>query len=126
MRVKPPVVGETARFAEIARLFLSVRVNNLYVVDAAGRFKGVVSLHDIKPYLGEPDLAELVLARDIVHEDFPRVAPEQPVAEALCGFLGIAAERLPVVEPDGTLRGSLSKGDLLLALVEKRKKPVAA
>ena len=126
MRVKPPVVGETARFAEIARLFLSVRVNNLYVVDAAGRFKGVVSLHDIKPYLGEPDLAELVIARDILHEDFPRVAPSQPLAEALGGFLGIAAERLPVVEPDGTLRGSLSKGDLLLALVEKRKKPVAA
>jgi CIC family chloride channel protein len=126
MRVKPPVVGETARFAEIARLFLSVRVNNLYVVDAAGRFKGVVSLHDIKPYLGEPDLAELVIARDILHEDFPRVAPEQPLAEALGGFLGIAAERLPVVEPDGTLRGSLSKGDLLLALVEKRKKPATA
>jgi CIC family chloride channel protein len=126
MRVKPPVVAETARFAEIARLFLSVRVNNLYVVDGAGRFKGVVSLHDIKPYLGEPDIAHLVLARDIVHEDFPRVAPDQALAEALGGFLGIAAERLPVVAPDGTLRGSLSKGDLLLALVERRKRPVAA
>ena len=126
MRVKPPVVAETARFAEIARVFLGVRVNNLYVVNAEGRFLGVVSLHDIKPYLGEPDLAQLVIARDILHEDFPRLTPDQPLTAALGGFLGIVAERLPVVGIDGTLRGSLSKGDLLLALVEKRKKPVVA
>ncbi len=125
MRGKPPIIGETARFAEIAKTFLGVRVNNLYVVDATGRFLGVVSLHDIKPYLGEPDLAELVIARDILHEDFPRVSPEQNLAQALGGFLGIVAERLPVVGADGLLKGSLSKSDLLLALVEKRKKPVA-
>jgi CIC family chloride channel protein len=125
MRPDPPILAATARFAEIARLFLKVRVNNVYVVDDAGRFLGVVSLHDIKPYLGEPDLAELVMARDILREDFPRVAPEQPLTEALAGFLGIVAERLPVVESDGTLRGSLSKSDLLLALVERRKAPAA-
>lgn len=126
MRTKPPVISETARFAEIAQLFLSVRVNNVYVIDAGGRFLGVVSLHDIKPYLGEPELAELVIARDIMHEDFPRVAPERPLTDALGGFLGIVAERLPVVAADGTLKGSLAKGDLLLALVEKRKKPAVA
>jgi len=122
MRTKPPVLAPTARFAEIARMFLNTAVNNLYVVDEAGRFLGAVSLHDIKPYLGEPDLAELVIARDILHEDFPRVAPGQPLTDALAGFMGVVAERLPVVDLDGTLRGSLSKGDLLLALVEKRKK----
>ena len=67
----------------------------------------------------QPDLAELVIARDIVREDFPHVAPDQPLTEALAGFLGIIAERLPVVERDGLLRGSLAKSDLLLALVEK-------
>jgi CIC family chloride channel protein len=124
MRPDPPVVSLTSHFADIAQMFLNVRVNNLYVVDEAKKFLGVVSLHDIKPYLGEPDLAELVIARDIVREDFPRVAPDQPLTDALAGFLGIVAERLPVVDRDGTLRGSLSKSDLLLALVEKRKKPV--
>jgi chloride channel protein, CIC family len=126
MRANPPAVKPTAHFAEIARMFLNVRVNNLYVVDDAGKFMGVVSLHDIKPYLGEPDLAELVIARDIVREDFPRIAPEQPLTEALAGFLGIVAERLPVVQHDGILRGSLAKSDLLLALVEKRRAPAPA
>jgi CIC family chloride channel protein len=125
MRANPPTLVPTARFADIARLFLKLRVNNLYVVDAAGIFLGVVSLHDIKPYLGEPDIAELVLARDILRDDFPRVAPGQPLTDALAGFLGVVAERLPVVDPEGVLRGSLAKSDLLLALVEKRKKPAA-
>jgi chloride channel protein, CIC family len=123
MRADPPVVAPNARFADIARMFLNVRVNNLYVVDETGRFLGIVSLHDIKPYLGEPDLADLVIARDILREDFPRVAPEQLLPEALASFLGIQAERLPVVQSDGTLRGSLAKSDLLLALVERQKKP---
>jgi CIC family chloride channel protein len=125
MRGEPPTVSPTARFADIARLFLKLRVNNIYVADEAGKFLGVVSLHDIKPYLAEPDLAELVIARDILREDFPRIAPEQPLTEALAGFLGIVAERLPVVERDGLLRGSLSKSDLLLALIEKRKTPAS-
>jgi CIC family chloride channel protein len=123
MRPDPPTISPTAHFAEIARMFLNVRVNNLYVVDESRRFLGVVALHDIKPYLGEPDLAELVIARDILREDFPRVAPEQMLTDALGGFMGIVAERLPVVDSDGLLRGSLAKSDLLLALVEKRKKP---
>ena len=125
MRGEPPTVLPIARFADIARLFLKLRVNNIYVADEAGRFLGVVSLHDIKPYLAEPDLAELVIARDILREDFPRVAPEQPLTEALAGFMGIVAERLPVVEKEGLLRGSLSKSDLLLALIEKRKTPAS-
>lgn len=123
MRADPPVITPDASFAEIARRFLRHRVNNLYVVDDAGRFAGVVALHDIKPYLGDLDLAELVRARDILREEFPRVAPEQPLTDALAGFLGIVAERLPVVDREGVLRGSLAKSDVLLALVEQRKAP---
>jgi CIC family chloride channel protein len=126
MRLEPPVIPPAARFAEIAERFLSVRVNNLYVRDDEGRFLGAVSLHDIKPYLGQLDLAELVIARDIMREDFPRIGPDQTLSAALGAFLGLTAERLPVVAPDtGRLLGSLSKSDLLLALVEKGRKPSA-
>jgi CIC family chloride channel protein len=125
MRSDPPTVAPAARFAEIAQSFLRLRVNNLYVTDEIGTFLGVVSLHDIKPYLHEPELAELVLARDIVHDDFPRLAPEQPFTDALAGFLNVSAERLPVVDHEGRLCGSLAKSDLLLAIVERRKKPAS-
>ena len=107
-------------------LFLRHRVNNLYVTESDGRFLGAVSLPDIKPYLHEPDLAGVVLARDILREDFPRLAPDQTFTDALAGFLGITAERLPVVDARGILRGSLARSDLLLTIAERRKRPVAA
>jgi len=126
MKVDPPTLPPAARFTKIASKFLSVRVNNLYVCDADGKFLGAVSLHDIKPYLGNMELAELVIARDIMREDFPRIGPDQSLSDALGRFLGVTAERLPVVAPEtGRLLGSLAKGDLLLALVEKRSKPAA-
>jgi len=127
MKREPPNVSATARFADIARMFLSVRVNNIYVTGAEGRFLGAVSLHDIKPYLNDADLAGLVIASDIMREDFPRIGPEQSLSEALGAFLGHSAERLPVIESaSGRLMGSLSKSDLLLALVEKRQKSPGA
>jgi CIC family chloride channel protein len=126
MKADPPVIPPGARFAEIAQMFLSVRVNNLYVRGDDGRFLGAVSLHDIKPYLGQLDVAELVIARDIMREEFPRIGPDQTLSDALGKFMGHTAERLPVVAPDsGRLLGSLSKGDLLLSLVERRRSPQA-
>jgi CIC family chloride channel protein len=126
MKKNPPTVAAKAHFAEIARLFLSVRVNNIYVVNAERHFVGAVSLHDIKPYLADTDLAGLVIANDIMREEFPRIGPEQSLSDALGAFLGQTIERLPVIEPStGELIGSLSKSDLLLALVEKRQKPTA-
>jgi len=121
IKVDPPTVRPTARFAEIAKLFLTLRVNNVYVTTEDGRFAGAVSLHDIKPYLGEAGVAELVLAGDILREDFPHVHPDQSLSEALGKFLGSDVQRLPVVAEDGYLLGSISKNDLMLALVEKRK-----
>lgn len=119
----PPAVMPTARFAEIARLFLSVRVNNVYVTSPDGQFLGAVSLHDIKPYLGEPGVAELVLAGDILREDFPHINPDQALSEALGEFMNNTdVQRLPVVDGNGRLVGSLSKNDLMLAIIEQRKK----
>jgi CIC family chloride channel protein len=126
MKGNPPAVLATAHFADIARMFLSVRVNNIYVTSPDGRFVGAVSLHDIKPYLGDADLASLVIASDIMRDEFPRIAPDQSLSEALGAFLGHTVERLPVVEREkNQLLGSLSKSDLLLALVEKRQKPAS-
>jgi CIC family chloride channel protein len=126
MKPNPPVVRREATFAEIARTFLGERINNVYVVDEHMRYLGVVSLHDIKPYLHQPDLAEVVLASDILHDDFPTVQPDDPLTTGMTRFVGLHAERLPVVDMDGRLVGSLAKGALLLAVAEMRAPRSAA
>lgn len=111
----------SSTFGEIARAFLQSRYEFLHVVDD-GRFLGAVSLHDIKPYLDQPELESLVIARDVMRDDFPRLYSGQTMAEALDTFSGSEAERLPVTDGSGKLLGAVTKTDVLLFLAGKPKR----
>jgi CIC family chloride channel protein len=117
MKPDPLTVSPTARFAEIAQKFVANKFNYLYVTEN-GRFIGAISLHDIKNYLNAPELAELVIAGDILREDFPFIQPSATLNEALDRFAQHIGERLPVVSNHGAqlLVGSLAKTDVILAL----------
>jgi len=127
MKTDPPVVPLTARFNEIAQNFITHHFNYLYVVDADRRFLGVVSLHDIKPYLNEPDMADVIIAEDILREDFPTIGPNVPLAQALDAFAHHDGERLPVLDQQNhKLLGRVSKSDLILAIADRAKAEAAA
>lgn len=125
MKKNPPSILETAGFGEIAQNFITSRFNYLYVVNGAGRFQGAISLHDVKPYLNAAEMADLVLARDIVREDFQRVTPGSSLREALGEFSRHDGERLPVVsegaDEEADLVGSISKTDLILAIANQQR-----
>ena len=124
MKSNPLTVQPTARFAEIGEKFIATRVNYLYVTEGE-RFVGAVSLHDIKNYLNTPELAGLVIARDIVRDPFPVVRPEASLAEAMERFVHHDGERLPVVtnSRERRLIGSISKTDVILALAGSTRSP---
>lgn len=122
MKSDPVVVQVTAGFTEIAQSFLTHHFNYLYVVDADRRFLGVVSLHDIKPYLSEPEMADVIIAKDILREDFPTISPDVPLSQALDAFAHHDGERLPVLDQrDHKLLGRISKSDLILAITDRSK-----
>ena len=118
MKPDPLTVTPTARFREIGEKFVANRFNYLYVTDDAGHFIGAISLHDIKNYLNAPELAELVIAGDILREEIPTIHLSASLNEALDRFTKHPGERLPVVQGEGTERliGSLAKTDVILAL----------
>ncbi len=126
MKLNPLTVSPTARFAEIGRQFIATRFNYLYVTEAE-RFIGAISLHDIKNYLNAPELAELVIAGDILRESFPVVRPDASLNEALEGFSHHDGERLPVVSTTSERRllGSISKTDVILALAGSTRSATA-
>lgn len=117
MKPDPLTVSPTARFAEIGQKFIANRFNYLYVTEE-GRFIGAISLHDIKNYLNAPELAEVVIAGDILRDDIPVIQPSASLNEALDQFTRHRGERLPVVTNEGVHRliGSLAKTDVILAL----------
>ena len=121
MKRDPVTVPEVSRFTDIATSFLTNRYNYLFVVGEGRRFAGAISLHDVKNYLNDPELASIVIARDIVQEQFPSVAEDESLTDALSVFSRHDGERLPVTSnfTDRTLVGSISKSDVLLALSEQ-------
>jgi CIC family chloride channel protein len=124
MKPDPLTITPTARFAEIGQKFMANRFTYLYVTDD-GRFVGAISLHDIKNYLNAPELAELVIAGDIVREDFPSIRPSASLTDALQSFAKHQGERLPVVTDHEMRRlvGSLAKTDVILALAGSKRSP---
>ncbi|MFZ0505233.1 MAG: ClcB-like voltage-gated chloride channel protein, partial [Chthoniobacterales bacterium] len=128
IRTDPITLPEQASFAEVARTFLQFQFQHLYVVDSTRRFLGAISLHDVKAFLDRPELETVVIASDIMDENFPRISPLQGTAEALRKFSETNAERLPVIDNFNSqhLIGSISKTDLILHLAGEQSRPAVA
>jgi CIC family chloride channel protein len=118
VRGDPITLPKNATFAQIAETFVQHRYQHIYIVDKENRFLGAISLHDVKTFLDRPELESVVIAADIMDEDFPRVSPMQGMSEALHKFSEAKSERLPVVDNLNSKRliGSISKTDIILHL----------
>jgi CIC family chloride channel protein len=128
IRRDPVTLLSDATFAEIAKTFVQHRLQHIYIVGKEKQLLGAVSLHDIKEFLDEPELAQMVIAADLMNERFPRISPVQGMGEALERFSEVHSERLPVVENFSTLRliGSISKTDIMLHLAGKESSQTTA
>ena len=111
-----------AGFGEVVRMFLQSRREYLNVLEN-GRFAGTISLHDIKSYLDQPELEDLVIAKDVMREDTCWLTFDQTMSEALHVFGRAEAECLPVLDQDSRLLGSVTKTDVLLFLAGSPKRP---
>jgi len=118
MKKDPICVMETSGFTQIAKVLASNTFKHLYVVDANRRFLGAIALQDLKPFLHETDLPQVVIALDLMHDDIPVLTSEGPLKESLEVFASHDGERLPVIDNpnDRRLVGSLAKTDVLLTL----------
>src|SRR5271154_3797231 len=72
VRLDPITLPKNATFAQIAETFVQHRYQHIYIVDKEKRLLGAVSLHDVKAFLDRPELETVVIAADIMNEEFPR------------------------------------------------------
>jgi CIC family chloride channel protein len=127
MKKDPLCVMETSGFAQIATTLASHTFKHLYVIDAHRRFLGAIALQDLKPFLHETDLPEVVIALDLMHDDVPVLTSDASLKESLEVFARHDGERLPVLDnpKDRRLLGSLAKTDVLLTLAHGAGGPEA-
>ncbi|MEO8613526.1 MAG: ClcB-like voltage-gated chloride channel protein [Luteolibacter sp.] len=114
-----PIQAE-AGFGEVVLSFLQSRRDFLNVVEN-GRFVGTISLHDIKPYLDQPDLESLLIAKDVMQDNTCALDCNQTMSEALHVFGRAESECLPVLDREMRFLGSVTKTDLLLFLAGTSK-----
>jgi CIC family chloride channel protein len=118
MKKNPLCVLETSGFPQIATVLAANTFKHLYVVDPNGRFLGAIALQDLKPFLHETDLPQVVIALDLMHDDIPVLTSDSSLKESLEVFARHDGERLPVLDNlrERKLVGSLAKTDVLLTL----------
>ncbi len=118
MKENPISVLGNSGFPQIAKVLAANTFKHLYVVDPNHKFLGAIALQDLKPFLHETDLPQVVIALDLMHDDVPVLTSDASLKESLEVFARHDGERLPVLNNslDRKLVGALGKTDVLLTL----------
>ena len=121
----PLTLPQNATFAQIAQTFVQHQLQHIYIVDGQRKLLGAVSLHQVKAFLNRPELESVVIAGDIMDENFPSISPLHSMGAALKKFSETRSERLPVVDNPTLHRliGSISKTDIFLHLAGEQSRP---
>src|SRR3984893_535728 len=120
----PLTLPQNATFAQIAQTFVQHQFQHIYIVDGQRKLLGAVSLHQVKAFLDRPELETVVIAGDIMDENFPSISLLHSTGDSLKRFSETRSERLPVVDNPTLQRliGSISKTDIILHLAGEQSR----
>jgi chloride channel protein, CIC family len=121
IRRDPITLPPIATFADLEKSFLQHQYQHVYIVGNKMEFLGAVSVHDLRKFFDQPEVANSMTAADIMKQNYPRISPAQRMADALERFSEMTSERLPVVDSlaSGRLIGTISRTDIMLHLAGK-------
>lgn len=107
-------VAPSATFQEIVVLLLEQPSGmDLYVTDEDGRYLGIIALDELKGHLPDHSLLGATIAADVMDRHLQPVTPDLSLAEVAARFATTPLERLPVVDRERRLLGTISKSDVL-------------
>jgi len=111
MRRRPETLPETLPFQEVLKRLGESDMELLPVVDADGRFRGVISYEEVKSTLYDPVLRGLVIAGDLVTGVDDPLPSDAPLGQALERMDHHRVHSWPVVD-DGRLQGIVRRSDI--------------
>ena len=115
IRQVPRIPGNLP-YKEVLQLCLKGQGNYLYTTDERDNLEGVISFQDLKEFVYDDQLQNLVYARDLANRDVVFVTPDETLASSLNKFSYIDMEELPVVvSNDGhhRLEGIITRSELM-------------
>jgi Kef-type K+ transport system membrane component KefB len=123
MRQNVETIRNDTPFNELLRWIAHSRYDRFPVIDAEGRFVGMINYTEIRSLLFEPAMARLVIASDLVSPLRHALFPDQPLREALKTMqLHRDISFFPVVDSHDPehLLGILSQNDVLATFRKPR------
>ena len=114
--VKPdaPRIEPTARFEEVLlRLYSLPAGHDLYVVGERDRLLGVVALDALKAHIADQKNLSMVIAADVMDTTIAPVGLDEPLSAVAKRFAETYLDKLPVVDGDRNLVGSIAASDVL-------------
>lgn len=117
MRKEILTIPASASFRQISEKFLVSPVDYFYLIDENGSLTGVVSFRDLRPYLMEEGLSDLVRAEDVATSNPVSLTPGETLFDVLIKFGYKNVAILPVVSDPHTRRliGIIHRKDVLEA-----------
>ena len=113
LRHDEAVISEDASFNQLVQLAMEKRCNVFFTVDEWGGYTGVISFQDLKYVLSNPQELEYAChVQDFVQEVVPAKL-DTSLDQVIDCFAETGFDRLPVVQEDGMLVGSIVMGDVI-------------
>ena len=111
------LIPESMTLDEIVHRLATNHQHYFPVVNAAGRVVGIFTDDDVRSYLYDDVLWDLVVARDIMVSNFVSVVPDDDLNTAMKAFTSLNLDELPVVdkEDSGKLIGMLRRKESIAA-----------
>ncbi len=114
----PEVIPESANFQTILDLVVQSNHSQFFVLSASGDLLGAISLSEVRRLIYEQEaLRHLVVARDLVDTDLPRVTVEDDLSIVMQMFSGSDVDEVAVVDvhAPGRLVGTIREKDVIEA-----------
>ncbi len=118
MRHNVETINHGSNFQELLQVIAHSRYDRFPVVDDERNFVGMINYTDIRNLLFDPDLSDLLVAKDLASSAVHSIPPDTPLREALKTFQKKRnISYFPVVDPENPkkLLGILSQNDVLAA-----------
>jgi len=113
MKKDPIVIKEDMKFDDIIHFIPTTKHNSFPVVDNENRLVGVLRFEEIREFVFEEGLEDLVVASEICDKDAPTVTKENNLAEAIELIGTRNVELLPVVDEENRVIGIVTRRDII-------------
>ncbi len=117
MNTQFDVVREDTRFREILAIMAKSKAYYFPCVDAGGRMTGIISVQDIRQFMLDEELADVVVAKDMAAPKVIFLMPDENLNDAMEKFSVRDLDELPVVADRETniVVGMLRRKDVITA-----------